>query len=106
MGRMALLESVTVLAVVGVVIYALISLATSAGQPRAIPRAGGRWQVTHYEAAGATRVVLQKVLPDGATVLDEHLVATVPTGDPDYDSRFLEAMAQARARLALFLSEE
>jgi hypothetical protein len=104
---MALLEPVVVLAVVAAVIVALISLATRDNQlPRAIPRAGARWQVTHYEAAGATRVVLQKVLPDGATVLDEHLVATVPVSDPDYDARFLEAMAQARQRLALFLSEE
>lgn len=103
---MALLESVTVLGVVGVIIFALVSLGTRDNQPRAISRAGARWQVTHYEAAGTTRVVLQKVLPDGATVLDEHLVSAVPVTDPDYDARFLEAMAQARQRLALFESEE
>ncbi len=104
---MALLESVVVLGVVGVFIFAMISLATQNDQlPRAVSRAGARWQVTHYEDGGATRVVLQKVLPDGATVLDEHLVATVPVTDPDYDARFLEAMAQARQRLALFESEE
>jgi hypothetical protein len=104
---MALMESLTVLAVVGVFIFAMVSLATRAGQPpRAISRAGARWQVSHYEAGGATQVVVQKVLADGATVLDEHLVASVRVSDPDYDARFLEAMAVARQRLALFESEE
>lgn len=104
---MALMEAAVVLGLVGVIIYALISVATRSTRPApALPTVGGRWHATHYERDGATRVVLRKVLPDGATVLDEHLVASVPVDDPDYDARFLEAMALARQRLALFESEE
>jgi hypothetical protein len=38
-------------------------------------------------------------------VLDEHFIAEISDGDPDFDVKFLEAMAQARARVALFESE-
>jgi hypothetical protein len=38
-------------------------------------------------------------------VLDEHLVAVVADDDPSYDAKFLEAMAEARQRVALFESE-
>ena len=62
--------------------------------------------VTHFARDGKTHVVVRKVLPDGATVIDEHLIATVAEDDPEYDAKFLEAMAQARERLALFESEE
>jgi hypothetical protein len=104
---MALLEAVVVLSLVGVIVYAVVSRAAQGSAPRPLPSTvGARWQVTHYEVNGATRVVLRKVLPDGATVVDEHVVASLPVDDPDYDSRFLEAMAQARQRLALFESEE
>ena len=104
---MALLQAVVVLSLVGVILYAVVLRPSRALEPRPLPStAGGRWQVTHYEVGGATRVVLRKVLPDGATVVDEHVVASVPVDDPDYDGRFLAAMAQARQRLALFESEE
>ena len=38
-------------------------------------------------------------------VLDEHVVVEIPDGDSDFDTKFLEAMAEARARAALFESE-
>jgi hypothetical protein len=105
--RMALLEAVVVLSLVGLLLYAVVSRAAQGTTPRPLPSmAGARWQVTHYESSGATRVVLRKVLADGASVVDEHVIASVPVDDPDYDSRFLEAMARARARLSLFESEE
>ena len=104
---MAMLEAVVVLSLVGVLVYAVVVRAARGVEPRPLAStAGARWQVTHYEVSGATRVVLRKVVPDGATVVDEHVVASVPVDDPDYDSRFLEAMAQARQRLSLFESEE
>jgi hypothetical protein len=47
-----------------------------------------------------------KVSAGGAQVLDEHLVARIPTADPDYDAKFMTAMAAARERQALFEAEE
>jgi hypothetical protein len=104
---MVLLEATVVLGIVGVIIFVVISmLMRGLDQPRALPGADGRWQVTHYADNDRTHVVVRKVLADGATVVDEHLVATVAEDDPDYDMKVLEAMAQARQRLALFESEE
>jgi hypothetical protein len=101
------LEAAVFLAIVGVVIYLTISmLIRDVTPPRALSSAGGRWQATHFEVHNKTHVVVRKVLPDGATVIDEHLVATVAEDDPDYEMKFLEAMAQARQRVALFESEE
>jgi hypothetical protein len=110
---MMLLEAAVVLGIVGVIIYVAIStLVRGMGgmggmeRPRVLRgAAGGRWQVTHFAVNNRTHVVVRKVLPDGATVVDEHLVATVAEDDPDYDIKFLEAMSQARQRLALFESE-
>ena len=104
---MMMLEAAVVLGIVGVIIYVVIStLVGGLDRPRVLRGAGGRWQVTHFAVNNRTHVVVRKVLPDGATVVDEHLVATVAEDDPDYDMKFLEAMAQARQRLALFESEE
>jgi hypothetical protein len=52
---------------------------------------------------GETWVVLQKVSGSGS-LLDEHLVATIP--DAEYDARFLAAMAAAREWQGLFEAEE
>ena len=55
---------------------------------------------------GVTRVVVRKVSPNGTNILDEHEVAEIPTGAPDYDTRFMTAMATARERVALFEAEQ
>jgi hypothetical protein len=104
---MSELEAAAFLGIVGVIIYATISmLIRGLGPPRALSAAGSRWQAAHFEVHNNTHIVVRKVLPDGVTVVDEHLVATVAEDDPDYEMKFLEAMAQARQRVALFESEE
>jgi hypothetical protein len=104
---MLVLDRVVLLGIVGVIIYVTISLLMrSARRPLVPSAAGARWQATHFEREGHTYIVVRKILLDGATVVDEHRVATVAEGDPDYDAKFLEAMAQARERVALFESEE
>jgi hypothetical protein len=104
---MLMLDAAVFLAIVGVIIYLTISmLIRGVAPPHALASAGGKWQATHFEVHNKTHIVVRKVLPDGATVVDEHLVATVAEDDPDYDMKFLEAMAQARQRVALFESEE
>lgn len=104
---MLMLDGVVVLGLVGVIIYVTISLLMrGVEQPRVRSIAGARWQATHFAKDGETHIVVRKVLLDGATVVDEHPVATLAEDDPDYDAKFLEAMAQARERAALFESEE
>jgi hypothetical protein len=55
---------------------------------------------------GETRVLVQKISRGGISILAEHVVATIPVDDPDYDDKFLAAMTRARERRALFESEE
>ena len=74
-------------------------------QRRPSPRSG-TWRVVHYDARGQTHVVLQRVPEGGTRVLDEHVVATFPADDPEYDARFLAAMDTARQRQALFEAED
>jgi hypothetical protein len=103
---MGLLRTLVVLGMAALVVYvAVTTLMRGARRPAAL-QTGGRWQTAHYEVDGATRVVVRKVLPDGVTVVDEQLVATVPVDDPGYDASFLDAMARARERLALFEAED
>jgi hypothetical protein len=103
---MGLLRGLVVLGLIAVVVVVTVRvLSSSTHRPRALP-AGGHWRTAHYEVDGATRVVVQRVVPEDATLLDEHLVATVPVDAPDYDARFLEAMARARQRVALFEAED
>jgi hypothetical protein len=100
-----LLEAAVVVGLLALVVYATIQVLTRAPAPRrpALPR--GTWQVAHLDAAGETRVLLQKVGPDEG-VVDEHVIARIPVDDPEYDEKFLSAMAAARERRALFESEE
>jgi hypothetical protein len=106
---MAVLDALVVLVAAGFVVYVLISwLIRVTGTPaRAeVAPGAGRWRAAHYDAQGDTRVVVQKLSPDGRKVLDEHTIATIPVGDPDYEDTFLAAMLAARQRQALFESEE
>ena len=101
-----LVDAVLVLGVIALLFYGASRLVTR-DQSRALPGAGvGQWRATHYDAKGSTRVVLQKTSPSGTNLLDEHLVATIRLDDPDYDSLFMQAMATARERRAMFETEE
>jgi len=103
---MVILEAAVVLGMVWVIVYGTIRLLTRPqDQARPVVRAG-QWREAHYDAGGETRVVLQKISPSGAQVLDEHVIATVRVDDPDYDAKFLTAMSTARERRALFEAEE
>jgi len=103
---MIFLDAAIVLGVVGIFVYGTIRLLTRPQhEPRPVTDAG-RWRIAHHDVDGVTRVVLRKVSSSGAGVLDEHLVATVHVDDPEYDAKFLTAMAAARERQALFEAEE
>ena len=70
------------------------------------PTTPAHWRITHYDADGETRVVLQKYDDQRDKVLGQHAVGTIPLDDPDYDARFLAVMDSARQRRALFEAEE
>jgi hypothetical protein len=103
---MVLLEAAVVAGLVWAIVYGTLRLLDSASGTRPAAVRAGRWRAAHYDVKGETRVVLQKVSASGDKVLDEHIVATVPVGDPDYDATFLAAMATARERRALFEAED
>jgi hypothetical protein len=71
-----------------------------------VPATPAHWRVTHYDADGETRVVLQKHDDQRDKVVGQHLVGTIPLDDPDYEEKFLAVMETARQRRALFEAEE
>jgi hypothetical protein len=102
---MSLIELLAVLAVVAAILYiGYAAFAGGAARGSALPTTGGQWEAAHYAVPGSTRVVVRRRLPDGRTV-DEHVIAVIEDQDEEYEVRFLAAMAQARARAALFQSE-
>jgi hypothetical protein len=105
-GVVAILEVVVVLGIIGLVIYATVWLLTRPKQQGPPVSGSGRWRASHYDQNGKTLVVLQKISPRGTNVLDEHIIATIRTDDPEYDDKFLSAMSSARQRQALFETEE
>jgi len=103
---MVILEAALVLGMVWVIVYGTIRLLTRTQDQRRPAARAGQWRETHYDVDGETRVVLQKISPSGAQVLDEHVIATLRVDDPEYDAKFLTAMSTARERRALFEAEE
>jgi hypothetical protein len=101
---MAMLEGLLSVGAIALLVYAVIrALPSRPGHPAV---AAGQWRTAHYDVNGRTRVVVHKVTPDGAQVLDEHVIAEIPVNDPDYDVLFMTAMATARQRKAIFETEE
>lgn len=103
---MSRIEVLFALGIVALIVYGTIAAVTSSEKRRARSVAGARWEAAHYAADQTTRVVARKVVSATGVVLDEHLVAVVADDDPNYDAKFLEAMAEARQRVALFESED
>jgi hypothetical protein len=103
---MVMVEAVLVVGLLGLAIFWVTSLLLRSANhgPQASPP--GTWRVAHYDVRGETRVVLQKVRERDTKVLDEHVIASVRSDDPDYDDKFLVAMSTARQRQALFEAED
>ena len=101
---MVFLEAALVIGVVCVLVFGTIRLLTPTDRPR-LAAPPWRWQTAHRDVKGETWGVLQKVYGSGS-LLEEHLVATIPVDDAEYDVRFLAAMAAARERQALLEAEE
>ena len=106
-GTVAMFEGLLVVGIFGVLRdLAIRALSTRQVQELHPAVKIGRWRTAHYDVDGHTKVVVQKVTPAGAHVLDEHVIAEIPVKDPDYDELFMTAMATARQRKAIFETEE
>jgi hypothetical protein len=91
----------------------------SATEPAALPArdrqrlaaavAAARWAPAHDEVDGVTRVLLRRSYTglDGLpAVLEERVFSTFAATDPAWESRFTEAMSNARFRCAYLNAEE
>ena len=103
---MVILEAALVLGMVWVIVYWTIRLLTRPEDQRRPAARAGQWWAAHYDVEGETLVVLQRISPSGVNVVDEHIIATLRVDDPEYDAKFLTAMAAARERRALFEAED
>ncbi len=77
---------------------------TPPDEPRAVEPA--RWRVAHVSREGVTHVLVRREVASTGQVLDEREVVTVNDDDPDYDAKFMEAIATARARADVFNDED
>jgi hypothetical protein len=98
------------LAVAAVVVVLLMyAFAGRAASGRARPERGARWETHTESSGGVTTVAVRQVSRDAAgDVLAEigrQTVAAIPDGDPEWEERYHEAMAQARSRVAALESE-
>lgn len=94
LGALALLAAIALLLWYGV----------TGGRPKA---AAPRWETHTETGGGVTVVVVRKVSRSGdrITELGRQVVAEIPDADPDWESRYHEAMATARSRVAALESE-
>ncbi|MFF5258723.1 hypothetical protein ACFY4C_07240 [Actinomadura viridis] len=93
MRLLIMLAAVAVLAVVVVLVY----YAVTEG-PRPPARAAG-WETHTESSGGVTTVLVRQITGDGAE-LGRQVVAAIPDGAPDWETRYHEAMAEARSRVA------
>ncbi|WP_067795567.1 hypothetical protein [Actinomadura formosensis] len=102
MRFLIVLVALAVAAVVVVLLmYAFADRSASAGA--ALER-GARWETHTESSGGVTAVVVRRVSRNGAGDLlaesGRQTVAEIPDGDPAWEERYHEAMAQARSRVA------
>ena len=102
---LALVEALVVLAIVLITASVAYALIRAGGKPQVAADSTARWVAMHYSAGNVTRVVVRRVRAEVGAVLDEQIIVEIPDSDSDFDAKFIEAMAQARARAALFESE-
>jgi hypothetical protein len=119
-----LLELVVLLALAGLLLYALgvwsarpavppapgrqrLSAREQARLADAVARA--RWAPAHDEVDGETRVLLRRSYPgpDGLpVVLEQRVYTAFPATDPAWESLFTEAMSGARFRCSYLNAED
>jgi hypothetical protein len=119
-----LVELVVLLALLGLLLYALGVWSARPAVPAgagadALPArspaelaaavARARWAPAHDEVDGRTRVLLRRSYPgpDGLpVVLEDRVYTAFPATDPAWEARFTEAMSGARFRCSYLNAEE
>ena len=118
-----LVELVVLLALVGLLLYALGVWSTRPAVPPAAGRrrltgpqaqladavTRARWAPAHDEVDGETRVLLRRsyIGPDGLpVVLEDRVYTTFSAADPAWVARFTEAMSGARFRCSYLNAED
>jgi hypothetical protein len=83
------------------VVVILIAYGIRGGGARS---AAARWETHTESVAGTTAVLVRQVTrrPDGELLAEvgRQVVAEIPDTDPDWETRYHEAMASARSRIA------
>ena len=81
----------------------------SATAPAGARERDARWETHTESSGGVTTVVVRRVARDDAGdvtgELGRQTVATIPDDDPEWETRYHDAMAQARSRVAALDSE-
>jgi hypothetical protein len=87
------------LVIVGGACWLVLRRLALAAPRRASLEAGARWE-THTESRdGVTSVLVRRVATNGVE-LGRQVIGAIPDTAPDWDTRYHEAMAEARSRLA------
>ena len=71
--------------------------------------AAARWAPAHDEVDGATRVLVRKSytgLDGRPETLEERVIATFASDDPEWEVRFIDGMSQARFRCTYLNAED
>ncbi|MEU5883130.1 hypothetical protein [Spirillospora sp. NPDC047279] len=101
MRFLILLAAVALIAVV--VVLLLYGLRGGAGEARPASRTA-RWEPASESADGVTTVIVHQVDAAGGE-LQRQVIAAIQDGDPEWEPRYHEAMAQARSRVAALESQ-
>lgn len=92
-----------------VVVLLLYAFADRSSSGKAALERGARWEAHTESSGGVTTVAVRQVSRgDAGELLAEigrQTVASIPDGDPEWEERYHEAMAQARSRVAALQSE-
>lgn len=92
---------VTVL-VIALAVMLVVSAFRQSGDDEQALEATARWETHTISADGVTTVIVRKVAqgPRGLVEFGRQSIAAIPDNDPDWETKYHEAMAQARSRVA------
>ncbi|GAA2624410.1 hypothetical protein SMC26_36705 [Actinomadura fulvescens] len=85
-------------AVIVLLLYGLRGTAES--KPAAV-----RWEAHTEAVGGVTTVVVRRLADNTRTESGRQVIASIPDDDPEWETRYHEAMAQARSRVAALESQ-
>ncbi|TNY35743.1 hypothetical protein [Thermomonospora catenispora] len=98
MRLLILLVTVLVIALA----VALVVNAFRGGGEERVLESDARWEVHTSSADGVTTVVVRKVVHTGRGPVEfgRQSIAAIPDDDPEWETKYHEAMSQARSRVA------